>query len=157
MCGGITFIFAEIPEEELAAFFTPEELTAFRAMGYAESFFWARRPVLPVSLPSHDLHLYDWGNRDKNIDLPKTGWARIESIDAGKWNHLHPKPIIIPAQRGYEKKVWFDIMGGIEGLLVEKDGVTRAYMLTVPSSKEYETKTKHDRMPKIAKGKIAFK
>jgi hypothetical protein len=175
MCGGIAFKFDDIPEEELAAFFNPEELAAFRAMGFAESFFWARRPVLPASLrgapatkqsrddqeiasasPRNDVHLYDWGNREKDVDLPKTGWARIESIDAGRWNHLNPKPIIIPAQRGYEKKVWFDITGGIEGLLVEKDGVTRAYMLTIPSSREYETKTKHERMPKLVKGKIRF-
>ncbi len=155
MCGGITFKLDDISEEELAIFFMPDELAAFRAMGYAETFFWSRRPVLPASLQPHEIHLYDWGNREKNIDLPRTGWARIESIDAGKWDCLHPKPIIIPAQRGYEKKVWFDIAGGIEGVLVEKDGIVRAYMLTIPSSKEYEAKTKHNRMPKIVKGKIS--
>lgn len=155
MCGGIAFIFNDIPEEELSKFFLPEELAAFRAMGYAESFFWARRPVLPV-MQASVTHLYDWGNREKDVDLPKTGWARIESIDAGKWKHLHPTSIIIPVKRGYEKKVWFDITGGIEGVLVEKNGILRAYMLTVPASKNYEAETKHDRMPKLAKGKIIF-
>ena len=158
MCGGIAFNFDDIAEDELMKFFLPEELSAFRAMGYAESFFWARRPVLPAIIASAEaaVHLYDWGNREKDVELPKTGWARTESLDAGRWNYLHPMPIIIPCERGYEKKVWFEIMGGIEGVLVEKDDITRAYMLTVPSSKEYAAKTGHDRMPKVAEGKIRF-
>ena len=49
MCGGITFRFGNVPDEELALFFTPEDLAAS--------------------------HLYDWGNREKDVDLPKTGWT----------------------------------------------------------------------------------
>jgi hypothetical protein len=182
MCGGLTFKIGDVSEEELLRFFTVEELAAFRALGHVETFFWARRPVLPAiivlplckgesegvdrsTLPnpplqregySSDIHLYDWGNREKEVDLPKTGWARIESLAEGRWNHLHPKPIVIPAALGYEKKVWFDIWGSIEGVLVEKSGIIRAYMLTVPASTEYQTKTGHDRMPKLASGTFKF-
>jgi len=189
MCGGLTFKFDDVSEEELLRFFTAEELAAFRALGHVETFFWARRPVLPailraphpsplpkgerddISIPSpqgeriggeggfvprNDIHLYDWGNREKEVDLPKTGWARSESLAEGRWNYLHPKPIVIPAELGYEKKVWFDIWGTIEGVLVEKNGVIRAYMLTVPASAEYQAKTSHDRMPKLASGGVKF-
>jgi hypothetical protein len=156
MCGAIQFEFDNISEEELLKFFEPGELAAFRKMGFAESAFWARRPVLPA-LQAQALHLYDWGNREKNVDLPKTGWAKNESLEAGRWNHLHPKEIEIPAERGCEKKVWFDIAGSIAGALVEKNGVVRAYMITVPSSEDYQSKTGHDRMPKLVKGAIKFR
>lgn len=122
-------------------------------MGHAENFFWSRRPVLPFVKSSGltDVHLADWGNRENDIDLPKTGWVRWESFGEGEWNHLHPTKILIPAYRGCEKKVWFDIGDPIAGILAEKDGIVRAYMITLPANDEYRALTGHDRMPKIVK------
>lgn len=153
MCGGIALDLKMLSMAELEQFFLPAEIDAFRASGRFESFFWARRPVLPyraAGATDAPIHLIDWGNREKAIDLPKTGWAREDSLAQGKWRHLSPQPIAIPAQRGVEKKVWFDIAGTIAGVIAERDGVARAYMITVPADEGYRAMTGHDRMPKIS-------
>lgn len=154
MCGGIALDFDDVSADELERYFLPEEIDAFRRTGRIESFFWSRRPVLPMhpnGCESDPIKLIDWGNREKNVDLPKTGWARWESVNAGRWNHLTLKEISIPVRRGYEKRVWFDITGTIAGILAEKNGIVRAYMITIPADDEYRSLTGHDRMPKIAK------
>ena len=90
-----------------------------------------------------------WGNKDKDLKLPKTGWAREESVKQGKWNWLDPEFVDIPVDKGYEKKVWFDLPEGTKGVLVKsKDKKEeRVYMITKEASDKYEKKTKHDREP----------
>jgi hypothetical protein len=155
MCGGISFSLEGISWEELAKFLEPSELDAFRKEGRGRSVFWGRRPILPVRLsrdPKSGIHIFDWGNREKGIDMPRTGWAKYESLQAGRWNWLRPTKVLIPAIRGVEKGRWFDIDGAIAGVLVESDDVRRAYMVTVPASREYQELTGHGRMPKIVTG-----
>jgi len=151
MCGGLAFCVDDISEEELERFFLPEELDAFRKVGHGESFFWSRRPVLPFKMTrtSNEIHLIGWGNREKEVNLPETGWAKWESFQDGKWKHLHPTKVLIPAMRGCEKKIWFDISNPIAAILAERDGEKRAYMITEPASEEYKELTGHDRMPKF--------
>lgn len=107
-------------------------------------------PQLPILRPHEtawDLVL--WGNRDDAISrLPRTGWAREESVLAGKWSVYQPEPVIIPAQRGCEKGVWFPISVGMQGLLVaDEHRNPRVYMLTRSATPDYAALTKHDRMP----------
>lgn len=152
MCGGIAITFSDVTEEELLFFFPPEIVARLRAAGRVESFFWSPRPLLPVFFSGQaggKPRLIDWGNREKEIPLPRTGWAREESLQQGRWDHLRLKGMMIPARQGYEKKVWFDIAGGIDGVLAEKDGIVRAYMITLPADEAYAKRTGHDRMPKI--------
>jgi hypothetical protein len=132
MCGGVT----------------TEQLQLARASGTVQSVFWQPRPVLPAIVDG-DLRLFDWGNRDEELKLPKTGWVRVESLDAGKWNYLKPKEIVIPAFEGVEKKVWFEIDHGIRGFLVRRGDERRVYMLTLPPTPEYRALTGHDRMPAL--------
>src|SRR5215510_3083252 len=108
MCGGIRFKYDEKLEAALSEVYTGEQLAQARESGIVQSVFWQPRPVLPAIVDG-DLRLFDWGNRDEALKLPKTGWVRAESLDAGKWNYLRPKEIIIPAFHGVEKKVWFGI------------------------------------------------
>jgi hypothetical protein len=107
-------------------------------------------PQLPIQRAENepwDLAL--WGNRDNPISrLPRTGWAREESVLAGKWQAFQPQPVIIPAQRGCEKGIWFPVSIGMQGLLVEDEHRTpHVYMLTRAATPEYAALTKHDRMP----------
>jgi len=90
-----------------------------------------------------------WGNRDNPISrLPRTGWAREESVLTGKWRGYQPEQVIIPAQRGCEKGVWFPVAAGMQGLLVTDEHRTpHVYMLTRAATPEYAALTKHDRMP----------
>ena len=68
------------------------QLDQARAGGVVESVFWGARPILPA-IVDDELKLYDWGNRDDGLKLPKTGWLRIESLEAGKWNYLRPREV----------------------------------------------------------------
>lgn len=107
-------------------------------------------PQLPIQrAESEAWELVLWGNRDDPVSrLPRTGWAREESVLEGKWRSLHPEPVIIPAQRGCEKGVWFPIPGGIQGLLVaDEHRNPHVFMLTRAATPEYAALTKHDRMP----------
>ena len=71
----------------------------------------------------------------------------MESIEEGKWRHLKPKPALIPVEYGVEKGKWFNIETGIAGLIVQKDGEERIYMLTREANPEFLDHTHHDRMP----------
>ena len=60
---------------------------------------------------------------------------------------------MIPAQRGCEKKVWFDLTADIKAVLVQKNGVERVYMITEATTPEYKELTKHERMPRLMEKK----
>lgn len=148
MCGGVRFTYDPALEPALAEVYTPEQLTQARSSGVVETLFWQARPVLPA-LVDGALRLFDWGNRDDALKLPKTGWVRAESLEAGKWNYLKPAPVVIPAFQGVEKKVWFGIDHGIQGFLVHRGDQQRVYMLTVAPTPEFRALTGHDRMPAL--------
>lgn len=146
MCGGIRFKYSEQVQPMLSEVLSGEQLAQAQASGVVQSVYWQPRPVLPA-LIGDELHLFDWGNRDQTLKLPKTGWVRAESLEAGKWDYLRPQEVIIPAFQGVEKKVWFTIDHGIRGYLVHRGDQQRVYMLTTAPTPEYLALTGHDRMP----------
>ena len=148
MCGGVRFKYDEKIASALSEMYTTEQLDLARSSGTVLSVFWQPRPVLPA-IVDDELRLFNWGNRDEALKLPKTGWVRMESLDAGKWNYLKPKAVVIPAFQGVEKKVWFGIEHGIQGFLVHRGEHQRVYMLTLPPTPEYRALTGHDRMPAL--------
>jgi hypothetical protein len=155
MCGGVIFPYKKEYREMLEQFYSPEEVARFEATGEVRSLYWQRgEPVLPVVASDDEEdekeaepRLMLWGNRDKEAPFPKTGWARAESIDEGKWRYLKPKPALIPVSYGVEKGKWFTIQNGIAGMVVQKDGEERIYMLTREANPEFFDHTHHDRMP----------
>lgn len=148
MCGGIRFTYDPALEPALAEIYTPEQLERARSRGIVETFFWQPRPVLPALVDGMP-RMFDWGNRDESVRLPKTGWIRLESLAAGKWNYLRPREVVIPALYGVEKRVWFSIVHGIRGFLVRRGDLERIYMLTMPPTDAYRALTGHDRMPAL--------
>lgn len=148
MCGGIRFKYDPGLESALSEVYSGQQLELARESGVVTSVFWQPRPVLPALIDG-ELRLFDWGNRDDGLKLPKTGWIRIESLEGGKWNYLRPREVVIPALAGVEKKVWFAVEHGIRGYLVRRDGAERVYMLTLPPTPEYQALTGHDRMPAL--------
>ncbi len=148
MCGGIRFNYDPALEPALAEVYTSEQLARARERGVVEAVFWQPRPVLPVLIDG-TLRLYDWGNRDESVRLPKTGWVRLESLEAGKWAYLRPREVVIPALQGVEKRIWFSIAHGIRGYLVRRGDLERIYMLTIPPTDAYRALTGHDRMPAL--------
>ncbi len=156
MCGGVVFPYREEYRETLARYFSEEVIEEFRQSGQVKSLYWQKgEPLLPVVTPdksggtgeASDIELVQWGNRDKNVPFPQTGWSRAESLAAGKWNYLRPQPVLIPVSYGIEKGNWFTIEKGIKGVIIERQGERRVYMLTGEANPEFLQKTRHDRMP----------
>ncbi|OGF31269.1 hypothetical protein A3H09_01630 [Candidatus Falkowbacteria bacterium RIFCSPLOWO2_12_FULL_45_13] len=79
MCGGVGFKIKNIPERELKKYYPPDMTKRFKAADRAESFFWQKNPVLPVKTDG-TVELVERGNRDDQLKLPLTGWAKAESI-----------------------------------------------------------------------------
>jgi hypothetical protein len=146
MCGGVGFKIKDIKKSELEKYYSQAEVGRIRNEGRAESFFWHKQAVLPVK-EKDGVHLLLWGNKNTGIRLPKTGWAKAESLASGRWDYLHPQPVDIAVESGYEKKVWFDLPSGTKGIIVERDGEERVYMVTQPASDSYKRETGHDREP----------
>lgn len=146
MCGGVGFKIINIPESELKKYYSPELIRRFKTSERIESFFWQNNAVLPVkSKQGTELKL--WGNKDDKVKLPKTGWAKAESLKGGKWNYLRPEIVDIPIDSGYEKKTWFDLPQGTRGVVVKREKTERVYMITKEASTEYKKETGHDREP----------
>jgi len=150
MCLGISILRRQINAELLAEFALQKSLFS-RADGSDEELIFKfndPRPRLPVM---HDgqLRIYTWGNRDdQQSRLPKTGWCRTDSLEAGKWRYLHPEDCVIPAIAGLEKGVWFQIQQGIKGMVVRDEHEhPHVYMLTQDASHYYNVMTRHSRMP----------
>lgn len=150
MCKGISILKARLKQELFDQYELAHRITLRTETSQPELHFMYTDPVvqLPV-LVGGEVVIYEWGNRgNKESKLPRTGWCRIESLQAGKWRWLEPEPVDIPADFGLEKGVWFQINEGLRGVLVH-DEIERphVYMLTQPASHYYRTMTRHERMP----------
>lgn len=111
---------------------------------------------LPVRLRSGNVTWVKWGNRKKeaNKDFPNGGWARLDSIKAGKWKPWHPKPVLITADQFMEKDhdekshwIPLDQRMVIQGLLAERKEEQRVYVVTIDTPLEYAWI--HDRWPRL--------
>jgi len=145
MCAGVRFSISNIPEVKLKKYFNQRELDFYKKRGEIDIFFFSKKPFLPIQRDDR-IDLVTWGNRDKNFALPQTGWARQESVEAGKWDYLKLQKVEIPARMGYEKGVWFKV-DGIGGVEIKSGRDKRVYMLTQKASPRYRKLTGHDREP----------
>lgn len=111
---------------------------------------------LPVRTRDGGITWLQWGERDKGGRLlfPNGGWAKLDSIAAGKWKAWHPRPVQIACDRFMEKdeeKVshWFDMEATmvIQGLLAERNEEHRVYVVTTDTPAEYHYI--HDRWPRL--------
>lgn len=150
MCKGISILKARLRQELFEQFELAHRITMRGEQ--QELHFMYTDPVveLPV-IRAGQIEILEWGNRgNKESRLPRTGWCRNESLEAGKWRWLSPELVEIPADFGLEKGVWFQIVQGVQGVIVEDEREQpHVYMLTKPASHYYETMTKHDRMPML--------
>lgn len=113
---------------------------------------------LPVRTKDGGVTWLPWGERNKGgkITFPNGGWARLESIAQGKWKQWHPKPVQIICDRFMEKDEekqshWFDMEPHmiIQGLIAERDGDHRVYVVTEPPPPQYAWI--HDRYPRLVR------
>src|SRR5919201_1012704 len=140
MCGGVIFPYKKEYKEALEKYYSSAEVEEFERTGQVRSVYWQKgEPVLPV--------VPEGGEDGKDAPFPQTGWARKESLEAGKWNYLRPEPVLIPVTHGVEKGKWFEIKNGIRGVVLHRGNENRVYMITDDANPEYVDVTHHDRMP----------
>lgn len=120
-----------------------------------KSFFPNPRAQLPLLRRDGGIELIGWGRRKgQEGDLPITGWARLDSIYAGKWDKYFPKPVRIPVLRFMEKNYenvskWYDLIPSqcLQGLFIQHNNERRVYVVTVEP--EMAERDYHERMPRI--------
>ena len=96
------------------------------------------RAALPVLGDDGDVVWVPWGRRREQPGKePAGGWARLSSIEDGRWQKYDPIRVRIPAAKFMEKdeaKVsrWFDIEPdqAIEGLVIGEGEQQRVYVIT---------------------------
>ncbi len=106
----------------------------------AKIYFPNPQARLPVRLRSGEVTWITWGRRQNESigEFPNGGWARLNSIKAGKWKPWHPKPVLIVADQFMEKDqngeshwIPLDHRMVIQGLLAERKEKTRVYVVTI--------------------------
>lgn len=115
------------------------------------------KAVLPVREKDKSIVLLPWGRRkEQQGHLPMGGWARLDSIYAGRWDKWFPVPVKIPIKQFMEKDIqgnshWFDITKGqfVQGLIARDKYEQRVYVVTI--TPEFEDAV-HDRWPRILSG-----
>ena len=115
------------------------------------------KALLPVKTRSNDIATLAWGRRREQAGaLPLGGWARLDSIYAGRWDRWFPVPVKIQVKSVMEKDLeghshWFDLTKGqwIQGLVARYRHERRVYVVTIePEMAE----AVHDRWPRIMSG-----
>lgn len=112
------------------------------------------KATLPVKMKNKSIELLPWGRRKNQAGiLPLGGWARLDSIYAGRWDKWFPKPVKLPVKSFMEKDLeghshWFDLTKGqcIQGLIARDQHEQRVYVVTVTPELEDAV---HNRWPRI--------
>ena len=95
---------------------------------------------LPVKLRHGGVTWIIWGRREEAIGkFPNGGWARLDSIKAGKWEPRHPRPVLIPAESFMKKDHDKQFIGSLWHLiwLSKCYGEKRVYVVTEETLPEY--------------------
>ena len=115
------------------------------------------KALLPVKTRAGSITTLAWGRRrEQTGTLPLGGWARLDSIYAGRWDRWFPVAVKIPVKSFMEKDLeghshWFDLTRGqwIQGLVARHQQERRVYVVTIePELPE----AVHDRWPRIMSG-----
>lgn len=120
------------------------------------AYFPNPKAMLPVALKSGGHELLPWGRREGQPGaLPRGGWARLDSIKAGKWNRYSPTPVHLDVDAFMEKDAsgkshWYDLEQGswIQGLVAAQGDEQRVYVVTIVP-KEASQRAVHNRWPRI--------
>jgi hypothetical protein len=115
------------------------------------------KAVLPVRKKNGEIELLPWGRRKEQRGiLPMGGWARLDSIYAGRWDRWFPIPVKIDIKSFMEKDLeghshWYDLTRGqwIQGLIARDHQEQRVYVVTIAPELEDAV---HDRWPRVMTG-----
>lgn len=117
-------------------------------------YFQNPKGMLPAKTRKGECILLPWGRRqNQQGKLPIGGWARLDSIYAGRWDRFFPKPAKLCIKSFMEKDIeghshWFDLTAGqyIQGLIARDGTERRIYIVTITPEMSEDT---YERWPKI--------
>ena len=112
-------------------------------------FHWRAQPALLPVWWGGRLRVVRWGCRDRSERaLPPTGWTWRATVEAGRWVHMRPEPVDVPASYAYANGVWFKVRQGVRGLLVRtRAGEPCVFVICEPSTRYYRVMTRAEWMP----------
>ena len=119
-------------------------------------YFPSPKAALPVLRKNGEIEWVTWGKRKEEPErfFAPGGWARLDSVQAGKWQRFHPRPVLLPVQSFMEKdherqSHWIDVPAGqlMQGLLATHEDQARVYVVTTDTPAEYHWI--HDRWPRL--------
>lgn len=119
-------------------------------------YFPSPKAALPVLKRDGEIEWFTWGKRKEEPDtfFAPGGWARLDSINEGKWKRFHPRPVLLPVlsfmEKDHERKShWFDVQPRqvIQGLLANRGDESRVYVVTTDTPAEFHYI--HDRWPRL--------
>ncbi|RZU45182.1 hypothetical protein EV700_1997 [Fluviicoccus keumensis] len=111
--------------------------------------------ILPVLLRNGDVRWLRWGERH-GVPSPWIAGpcARLDSIQAGKWDRYQPVPVKLPVRRYMErnarnKPYWVRLNEGeyLQGLAARVGDEVRVYVVTVDTPAAYRHVS--DRWPRV--------
>jgi hypothetical protein len=141
MCGGFSYTYKD---------------PAFGEVKVRKVFFPIPHAQIPI-LDGREVKMVQWGKRqgeDPEFVVPVTGWARLNSLVEGKWNHYQPKRVRIPALTWMEKDPeknshWFEMEPDRYLLGVKIDKSERSFVYIVTREATGEFLKIHSREPMI--------
>lgn len=115
------------------------------------------RAMLPVRTRADGVTLLPWGRRPSQAgSLPLGGWARLDSIYAGRWDRWFPQPVKLPVAAFMETDIegrerWYTLTKGqwLQGLIARDRQERRLYVVTVEPELEDAL---HQRWPRLMCG-----
>ena len=136
MCGGVIYFNGEY---ENRVFFP--EMTA----------------RIPVKSKQGSHVLLPWGRRrEQQGKLPMGGWARLDSVYAGRWDRWFPIPVKLPLLQFMEKDFegnshWHTLTKGqwVQGLIAKERYEQRVYVVTIEPE---QNDAVYHRWPRILSG-----
>lgn len=116
------------------------------------------KAALPVRREGEKIEWVKWGLRKEEKNVPKGfvqgGWARIDSVDTGKWEKYQAERVKLAVIAFMEKDKerishWVDVPDGaaLDGLVVTIGGESRLYVVTESTPVAFAWV--HDRWPRL--------
>jgi hypothetical protein len=150
---------ADIPSRIVDLYYYTVMCVALRYLingAQAQVLFGPLSSKIPVLLRSGKVEFYEWGDEGNNTIRqpslgplkvwPQGGCATLESIKAGEWAHMKPKPCKVPASafaiKDHEGKTrWFDVPKGhyLQGMHVAPWYEPKVYLVSVPATGDMAT------------------
>lgn len=145
---GLALMLSEVPNDIADEY--PERVYE-RERRQEIQFHWWQAPTLIPVVWNGQFQVLRWGNKDRRGRLPYGGWIALSQIEAGALAHVRPEEVVIPANLGHHRGVWFMVEEGFRGVILPSvPGGPVVYLLVEPATNYYRNMTEQsDTMPAL--------